>query len=75
MANPLYIDLGFSKADIANVSKLYGVWVGIAGAFAGGLALTRTRAVVDPADRRRRSPRLEPDVAWLAVEGAASSTC
>ena len=41
MANPLYIDLGFSKADIANVAKLYGVWVGIAGAFAGGLALTR----------------------------------
>jgi MFS transporter, PAT family, beta-lactamase induction signal transducer AmpG len=41
MANPLYIDLGFSKADIANVSKIYGVWIGIAGAFAGGLALTR----------------------------------
>lgn len=41
MANPLYIDLGFSKADIANVSKLYGVWIGIFGAFAGGLALTR----------------------------------
>lgn len=41
MANPLYIDLGFSKADIANVSKLYGVWIGIIGAFAGGLALTR----------------------------------
>ena len=34
MANPLYIDLGFAKTDIANVSKLYGVWVGIAGAFA-----------------------------------------
>ncbi|MCB8819516.1 AmpG family muropeptide MFS transporter [Microvirga rosea] len=41
MANPLYIDLGFSKADIANVSKLYGVWIGIAGAFAGGIAVTR----------------------------------
>jgi PAT family beta-lactamase induction signal transducer AmpG len=41
MANPLYIDLGFSKTDIANVSKLYGVWIGIAGAFAGGVALTR----------------------------------
>ena len=41
MANPLYIDLGFSKADIANVSKLYGIWIGIAGAFAGGIALTR----------------------------------
>ena len=36
MANPLYIDLGFTKSDIATVSKLYGVWVGIAGAFAGG---------------------------------------
>ena len=34
MANPLYIDLGFSKADIAKVSKLYGVWIGIIGAFA-----------------------------------------
>jgi hypothetical protein len=41
MANPLYIDLGFAKTDIANVSKLYGVWIGIAGAFAGGFALTR----------------------------------
>jgi PAT family beta-lactamase induction signal transducer AmpG len=36
MANPLYVDLGFSKSDIATVSKLYGVWIGIAGAFAGG---------------------------------------
>jgi MFS transporter, PAT family, beta-lactamase induction signal transducer AmpG len=41
MANPLYIDLGFSKSDIATVSKLYGVWVGIAGAFAGGFAVSR----------------------------------
>ena len=41
MANPLYIDLGFTKTDIANVSKLYGVWIGILGAFGGGFALTR----------------------------------
>lgn len=41
MANPLYIDTGFSKADIAGVSKLYGVWIGILGAFVGGLAVTR----------------------------------
>jgi len=41
MANPLYIDLGFSKSDIATVSKLYGVWIGIAGAFGGGLAIAR----------------------------------
>jgi PAT family beta-lactamase induction signal transducer AmpG len=41
MANPLYIDLGFSKSEIASVSKLYGVWIGILGAFAGGVAIAR----------------------------------
>jgi PAT family beta-lactamase induction signal transducer AmpG len=41
MANPLYIDLGFSKSDIATVSKLYGVWIGLAGAFGGGVAVAR----------------------------------
>jgi PAT family beta-lactamase induction signal transducer AmpG len=41
MANPLYISLGFSKTEIANISKIYGVWVGIAGAFAGGIAVSR----------------------------------
>ena len=41
MANPLYIDLGFTKSDIATVSKLYGVWIGLAGAFGGGLAVAR----------------------------------
>jgi PAT family beta-lactamase induction signal transducer AmpG len=41
MANPLYIDLGFSKSDIATVSKLFGVWIGMAGAFGGGVAVAR----------------------------------
>ncbi len=41
MANPLYIDLGFSKSQIATMSKVYGIWIGIAGAFAGGYAITR----------------------------------
>lgn len=41
MANPLYIDAGFSKSEIASVSKVFGVWIGIAGAFAGGLAVAR----------------------------------
>ena len=41
MANPLYIDLGFSKTAIATVTKLYGVWIGIAGVFAGGVAVLR----------------------------------
>ena len=41
MAYPLYVDLGFNKADIATVSKLYGVWVGIIGAFVGGFMVTK----------------------------------
>ena len=36
MANPLYVDLGFSKPEIANVAKIYGVWMGILGAFVAG---------------------------------------
>jgi PAT family beta-lactamase induction signal transducer AmpG len=70
MANPLYIDLGFSKVDIANVTKLYGVWVGILGAFAGGLMLTRAGlwptllvgAVIAAASNLM--------FAWLAAAGA-----
>ena len=41
MANPLYKTLDFSKDEIATMVKLYGVWVGIAGAFAGGFAILR----------------------------------
>jgi PAT family beta-lactamase induction signal transducer AmpG len=39
MAGPFYLDSGFTKADIATVSKLYGVWMGIAGAFLGGVCV------------------------------------
>ncbi len=41
MASPLYRTLGFDLKEIATVSKLYGIWVGIAGGFAGGWALAR----------------------------------
>jgi MFS transporter, PAT family, beta-lactamase induction signal transducer AmpG len=41
MANPLYIDLGFSKSEIATVTKVFGFWVGLAGIAAGGVAVAR----------------------------------
>lgn len=41
MASPLYRTLGFDLKEIATVTKLYGVWVGIAGGFVGGWALAR----------------------------------
>ncbi len=41
MANPLYVDLGFSPATIGTVVKVFGVWITIAGTLAGGLAVAR----------------------------------
>lgn len=41
MANPFYIDMGFSKADIASVTKLYGFWMSVGGALAGGVIVAR----------------------------------
>lgn len=39
LAGPFYLDSGYTKADIATVSKIYGVWIGIAGAFLGGICI------------------------------------
>jgi PAT family beta-lactamase induction signal transducer AmpG len=39
--NPFMRDMGFSKTEIGAVTKIYGVWIGIAGAFAGGAAVAR----------------------------------
>jgi PAT family beta-lactamase induction signal transducer AmpG len=41
MAYPFYIDLGFSKDEIASVAKVYGIFMGILGAFLGGLLVAR----------------------------------
>lgn len=41
MALPFYLDCGFSKTEIGTVSKFFGVWVGIAGAFLGAAVIVR----------------------------------
>jgi len=41
IVSPFYRDMGFSKTEIGAVTKIYGVWVGIAGTFAGGAAVAR----------------------------------
>lgn len=38
---PFYRDMGFSKTEIGAVTKIYGIWIGILGAFAGGAAVAR----------------------------------
>lgn len=39
LAGPFYLDSGYSKAEIATVSKLYGVWASISGSFLGGVCV------------------------------------
>ena len=41
MANPFYLDLGFSKKDIADVTKVFGFFMTIAGTSIGGLLVLR----------------------------------
>ncbi|MFT6389674.1 MAG: PAT family beta-lactamase induction signal transducer AmpG [Cellvibrionaceae bacterium] len=41
MANPFYLDLGFSKSQIAAVGKVYGFFMTLFGAFLGGLMVVR----------------------------------
>jgi len=41
MAYPFYIDMGYSKTEIANIGKIFGVVMTIAGAAAGGLLVVR----------------------------------
>jgi PAT family beta-lactamase induction signal transducer AmpG len=41
MANPFYLDLGFSKKEIADVTKIFGFFMTIAGAALGGALVIR----------------------------------
>lgn len=39
--SPFYRDMGFSQTEIGAITKIYGIWVGIVGAFLGGAAVAR----------------------------------
>lgn len=41
MANPFYLDMGYSKADIANVAKVFGFFMALAGSFVCGLLVLK----------------------------------
>jgi PAT family beta-lactamase induction signal transducer AmpG len=41
MANPFYVDMGYTKAEVAAVTKIYGVIMTLAGAFVGGVLSMR----------------------------------
>ena len=41
MANPFYVDMGYTKEEVATVTKLYGVVMTLLGAFVGGTMVLR----------------------------------
>jgi len=41
MSNPFYLDMGFTKIEIANVTKIYGIFMTLAGALIGGVVVVR----------------------------------
>jgi MFS transporter, PAT family, beta-lactamase induction signal transducer AmpG len=69
MANPFYVDMGYSKIEVANVSKFYGVVMTLAGAFIGGVLALRfgvARILMLGAVLSAASNLL---FAWLATRG------
>jgi MFS transporter, PAT family, beta-lactamase induction signal transducer AmpG len=41
MANPFYVDMGYTKLEVANVTKVFGVVMTLVGAFIGGVLSMR----------------------------------
>ncbi len=41
LANPFYLEIGFTKSEIASIAKLYGLWVALFGIGAGGWAVIK----------------------------------
>ncbi|MET3462189.1 PAT family beta-lactamase induction signal transducer AmpG [Variovorax sp. 1133] len=69
MANPFYVDMGFTKDEVASVSKIYGVIMTLVGAFVGGVLSMRLgvmRVLMMGAVLSAASNLL---FAWLATRG------
>jgi PAT family beta-lactamase induction signal transducer AmpG len=69
MANPFYVDMGFSKDEVAAVTKVFGVVMTLLGAFMGGLLAMRfgvMRVLMLGAVLSAASNLL---FAWLATRG------
>ncbi len=69
MANPFYVDMGFTKDEVATVSKIYGVVMTLVGAFVGGVLSMRLgvmRVLMLGAVLSAASNLL---FAWLATRG------
>ena len=73
MANPFYIDMGFTKTDIANVTKIYGVVMTLVGAAVGGVLCLRLGVMRIMMVGAILSAVTNVLFSWLATLGATDS--
>ena len=69
MANPFYRDMGFSKEEVATVSKFYGVIMTLLGAFIGGVLALRLGVMRVLFAGAVLSAATNVLFAWLATRG------
>ena len=69
MANPFYVDLGFSGVEIASLTKVFGVVMTMLGVFAGGLLVARLGILPALAVGGVLQAATNLIFAWLATQG------
>jgi MFS transporter, PAT family, beta-lactamase induction signal transducer AmpG len=73
MANPFYLDLGFSKAQIANIAAAFGLGMTLLGAALGGLLVARFGIAPILLLTAFMAPATNLAFAWLAYIGPEPS--
>ena len=66
---PFYLDLGFSKTQVAEVRKIFGVIMSMAGVFVGGLSVARFGIMRSLVVGAFALPITNTIFAWLATQG------
>ena len=69
MANPFYLDLGFSKAQIANVAAAFGLAMTLTGALLGGVLVARFGIAPLLVGTAIMAPATNLTFSWLAALG------
>lgn len=67
--NPFYLDLGFSKVEIAEVRKVFGVAASMFGVFVGGFAIAKWGLMRPLIFGAFAQPITNLGFAWLATQG------
>ncbi|MCS6995958.1 MAG: MFS transporter [Casimicrobiaceae bacterium] len=69
MANPFYVDMGYTKDEVAAIAKVYGVAMTLVGAFVGGVLAMRIGLLRTLALGALLSAATNLLFAWLAMIG------